>query len=60
VFVRALKFRLNPAIVRRYSDEVLAVATLMNADPAEVGGWDERDRRWLLVTSEAQRLAGGA
>jgi hypothetical protein len=54
VFERALFFKRNPEEVRKFSEEVLALAQAMDKDPAEVERWDARDRRWLLT-----RIAAG-
>ncbi len=50
----ALRFRMNPATVRKYDHEIVAVAGLVDRDPAEVATWAGRDRRQLLMLAQAQ------
>jgi hypothetical protein len=43
----------NPAVIRKHPPDVIAVALLMDKHPDEVGGWNQRDRNWLLTRAEA-------
>ena len=48
---------MNPATVRKYDQEIVAVAGLLDKDPAEVATWAGRDRRQLLMLAQAQAWA---